>query len=270
MAALTPEATKKAFQSLIPRMRADFEARITAYRETIFRDSQYMRKYPADILRLAQEEARARHRAAEERVERLIRSGWKAPHPTAIAAVYRECFSFSDFRYDPFSDLYERVDAAYTEIGQVEPNPGDLRRRLGQAQVDAANEAISNLETLVLEEEYAPVPVVVHGTVGSIQTGSNSTATVTINLDSAGAAALADAVRELRRFLKTNAVQELPPYTDAVFADLETEVEKPTPSIARITGLLSAGASIISTTANAPAAWHAVRHAAQAIGIPLP
>jgi hypothetical protein len=106
-----------------------------------------MRKYPREVLRLAGEEMRARHKVAQERVQRLLDSGWRPLNPTEIRSVYGECFGHSDYREDPFSDLYDVVRKAYSDVGLPDPEPSSPERLLGQVNVQAYNEAVLDLET---------------------------------------------------------------------------------------------------------------------------
>ncbi len=113
--------------------------------------------------------------------------------------------------------------------------------------------------------------VVIYGSVfGAVQTGAGATASMTVTIDAANAAALAESIQVLRAALRAEPPSDLPAYADAVFADIETEALKPRPEARRIAALLGAGAALIESLANAPEAWANVRHAAHAMGVPLP
>jgi len=130
----------------MPRMRAEFATRFGAFRERIFHED-YMQKYPREVVRLTSEEMRARSKAAQDWIVRLIDSGWRPANSTYVQKVYTDCFTASDFREDPFSDLRDVAAGAYRDIGQ--PTPSGQRtplELLGEAQAQAAQEAVSNLE----------------------------------------------------------------------------------------------------------------------------
>lgn len=219
-------------------MRSEFAARLDAFRQRIFHDSDYMRKYPIELFRLAEQELRSRNREAEERLRRLLDSGWKPSHPTAISAALRDCFAFSDYTQDPSSDLYACVEKMYSDIGLAEPAGEESpRRRLGRAQVEAAQEAVLNLETHVVKE--TPPTFVVHNTapITGQQIGNNNV----VNIQNT----------EIDRRSITNAIQVVSEHLDdfervdrddveAHLAELQDEIQKPEPKPARLKAALNA------------------------------
>ena len=128
--ALTPEQTKDAFLAKIPRMRRDFAQRYADFRAgRIFHDADYMRKYPREIFRLAEEELLARHRAAEEGVQRLLDSGW-------TAAADRD-------------EVVVHVAELEDELETISPRPTKLKAALGAIVRIAGPAALETVKAAV-------------------------------------------------------------------------------------------------------------------------
>jgi hypothetical protein len=219
-------------------------------------------------LKVSVDESRNRARLARNRLRKAVDQTGTRWDALQLKSMYM----------DIITNVNADIDRLMEEVLHVKPMPPD--------QFNAHMLGLAHEQVAVIEQQFAelalfaasaapatasPGAVHVHGPVyGAVQTGSASKANVSIRIDSGSAAALRDAVHALRESLAASKPAELPPYADAMFADLETEASKPQPSSKRIVGLLTASASVIETLANAPAAWEIVKHAAAAAGIALP
>jgi hypothetical protein len=170
------------------------------------------------------------------------------------------------------------IDLAFANVLRIMPLNGDVHsgylRSLGSEQVAIIDQQYAELALFAASPDPTarePGVVVVQGSVfGAVQTGDAARADVVVNIDSSNSDALRDAISALRQELRSQTVQGVPPYMDALLLDLQTEAEKPEPEPKRLVSLLGAASSVIGTIANAPTAWDGVRHAARALGLPLP
>jgi phage-related protein len=186
MSPLTPEQVRVAYLASVPRMHSRFKKAVGEFREVIFHKTNYMQLYPQEMLRLAEEELRQRMDEACEKVEALLESRWSPPTSSSTRGAFIGCFMHDGMHHDPFSDLYARVDAAYSDIGQ--PDPKDrptLRYKLSQIQAYASEEAIARLETYVVKNRPG-MAVHNYGTVTSQQIGDHNTASISqsVQIDS--------------------------------------------------------------------------------------
>jgi hypothetical protein len=213
-------------------------------------------------------EARERAKAAREVVLRAVQQTQTRWSADELQSIY----------LDVITNMNQDIGQQFEIVLQISPVQGGQFNgnmlTLANEEVAAINKEIAELALIAATPEIATTPaggVVVHGSVfGAVQTGSGATANVTVTIDSASAAVLADAVRALRASLKAQPPPDLPAYADAIFADIEAEAVKPQPEPKKIAALLATGASVVETLANAPGAWETVRHAARAIGVPVP
>jgi len=182
----------------MPRRRADFARRIDDRRRTIAHESGYVQRYPLEVMRFAEEEMRSRNHAAAGRIKELIDSGWTPPNPTAVRAAFTACFQHSDYREDPFSDIYERVEKAYEEIGQPVPQGVSLRSDIGDVQVQVVNECLSDLEMYVPKRDRPSTTFDNYAPVGAQQVGHENVANVNQTMTSMDRTTIATAMQTIR------------------------------------------------------------------------
>jgi hypothetical protein len=146
--ALTVEQARAAFQSAIPRRRDEFKQSTKDRLGTIAHESQYVQKYPVEVLRMAETEVRARAALAADRVKNLLDSGWRPENPTSVRGAFLDMFArFDHWQKDPSSDLYQIVEGAFGEVGVHAPDKVvEHARRLGTVQVQASEEWMSDLD----------------------------------------------------------------------------------------------------------------------------
>lgn len=146
--ALTFPQVREAFQSAIPRMRDEFARRVSERLKTIAHESNYPQKYPAEVLRMAEDEVRARSAIATQRVKDLLDSGWVPENSTSVRQAYSDMYGgFNDWQKDPSSDLYPAVETSFGSVGVHDKATSvEYVRRLGAVQVQAAAEAMSDLD----------------------------------------------------------------------------------------------------------------------------
>jgi hypothetical protein len=165
--ALTFLQVREAFQSAIPRMRDDFARRVSERLKTIARESNYPKKYPAEVLRMAEDEVRARSAIATQRVKELLDSGWVPENSTSVRQAYGDMYvGFNDWQKDPSSDLYPAVEASFGKVG-INDKAASIEyvRRLGAVQVQAAAEAMSDLDVYAARFKTAAEPAVATQTI---------------------------------------------------------------------------------------------------------
>lgn len=168
---LTIELARAGFQNSIPHRRKQFEGNVKERLRSIAHEAQYQSRYPSEILQMAEKEVRERHLMASERVKQLLDSGWRPSHPSGVRSAFIDMFtSFDDWQKDPSSDLYHAVEAAFGEVGSRAPDHALVNaRQLGTAQVQAANECVSDLECYAGAKRYvdfsAPCTADVNATV---------------------------------------------------------------------------------------------------------
>jgi hypothetical protein len=175
------------------------------------------------------------------------------------------------------TNLNRDIDASMEQVVRIMPNSNGIlasnMHSLGHEQVAIIEQQCAELALFAATPETVPAPtgsVVVQGSVfGAVQTGGAAHADVVVNIDSTNAVALRDAVVALRAELRSSKVH-VAAYVDGILDDLEREAAKPEPEPRRVVALLGAASSVVGTVANAPGAWDAVRHAARAMGLPLP
>lgn len=157
--ALTFKDARAAFQNAIPRRRDEFQDRIQERFRTICHEQHYADRYPVEVLRMAQQEIRERHVLAAQRVKQLLDSGWNPESIEAIHHAFVDMFAgFDHWKKDPSSDLYHVVEASFGQVGRSEPAKViEHKRALGEAQVEAANEAISDLNMYAGKQLLEPV-----------------------------------------------------------------------------------------------------------------
>lgn len=145
---LTVAQVRVAFQNAIPRRRDDFALKIRGRLATISRESQYVQRYPVEVLRIGEEEVRERSAMATSRIKQLLDSGWKPENPTSVRAAYGDMYNgFDDWQKDPSSDIYNAMEAASENVGIRAPEQViEHARRVGTVQVQAAAEAMSDLD----------------------------------------------------------------------------------------------------------------------------
>jgi hypothetical protein len=231
---LTPDQAKTAFLASVPRRRAEFARRIDDKRRTIAHESGYVGRYPKEVMLIAEEEIRARHHSAAERIKAVLDSGWTPPHPTAIRSAFTGCFQFMDYREDPFSDVYDRVERAYAELGQPVP-PGVLpKRELGEVQSQVVKECLSDLEMYVPKRQQQPSATFHnYGPIGAQQVGDGNVANVNQTVTSLDVATITSAVQAIRA-----QVADLPQTerqeVEEHLASIDEEIGTPTPRASRL------------------------------------
>jgi hypothetical protein len=150
---LTPAAIKDAFQDAIPNRRDEFARQVKRLRNALLRGDPHLRRYPSEVLELAEAELRARIELASTRVKQLINSGWKADGMNSVRQAFLDCFGMYDrMDKDPQSDLYNIVENAFNFI--QEPNAVQARKnhyRLSEVQVNTATACLSDLEVYYAE-----------------------------------------------------------------------------------------------------------------------
>lgn len=156
-----------AFQNAIPRRRDEFAQSIRERLRTITFETQYPQRYPVEVLRMAEAELRERNKIAAERVKQLLDSGWRPENPTSVRAAFGDLFrDFDTWEKDPSLDLYRAVSAAFNEVARNDPSDALIHeRRLGEVQVQAVNEYVSDLEVYSATLASTQVsPIVASGT----------------------------------------------------------------------------------------------------------
>jgi hypothetical protein len=221
----------------------------------------------AAAFQVCAEESRTRARLARSVVRKAVTQTATRWTANELRSIY----------IDLITNMNRDVDASFENVVRIMPQSGDIlvanRRALGGEQVAIIEQQCAELALFAAAPETParePGSVTVHGSVfGTVQTGDAAHAEVVVHIDSANAAVLREAVAALRRELRSGTI-EVPSYADAVLEDLERESSRAEPEPKRIVALLGAASSVVGTIANVPGAWESVRHAAQAIGLPLP
>lgn len=162
--ALTPADVKNAFQDSIPRRRDDFANAVRGRLRSIAHEDQYVQRFPAEVLSMAERELRARIDLAASRIKQLIDSGWSATEMFTVDKTFLDLFgTFDRWDKDPQSDLYHAVENAFGDVGSYNPTQATInKRRLGDVQVQAATEALSDLQVYYGEKRpsapFVPLP----------------------------------------------------------------------------------------------------------------
>jgi hypothetical protein len=170
---LTLQQVKAAFQNAIPRRRDEFAQSVTDRLQSIAHEPQYTRRFPAEVLRMAETEVRARAELAANRVRDLLDSGWVPGLPSSVRSAFGEMYSgFDDWQKDPSSDLYQAVEASFGSVGVSAPESAiEFARRLGAVQVQASNEWTSDLDVYAAKYvDFSPTQVVGTLTAGEAAT----------------------------------------------------------------------------------------------------
>ena len=142
---LTIEQARAGFQTAIPRMRDEFEARVNEGR--VFGQFSTPMALADGVLLLAGTEVRARAKLAAFRVKQLLDSGWRSEHVNGVTGAFLDMYSIHDhWRKDPSSDLYSIVEHFFELVpAELRSNAIHPRRLVGEYQVEASNEEMSDL-----------------------------------------------------------------------------------------------------------------------------
>lgn len=249
---LTPDQAKTAFLATIPRRRAEFARRIDERRRTIAHESGYVARYPKEVMLFAEEEVRARHDLAAERIKAVLDSGWTPPHPTAIRSAFTGCFQFADYREDPFSDIYERVVLAYEEVGQPVPAGVHPKRDIGEVQVQVVKECLSDLEMYVPKGQQPTTIFHNYASVGAQQVGDRNVAHVSQSNTSVDVGAITSAIQTIRTHIADFPVDERPDVEEHL-ASIDEELRSTAPRASRLKSWLAAVGRIAAPLAGSGA-----------------
>ena len=267
--AQTPQQAKRAFLNTVPRMRDEFAQRFAEFRSgPIFNDKNYLRKYPAEVLHMASEEMRARHRAAEDRVRRLLDSGWRPSNPTEVQSVFGDCFGHRDYREDPFSDIYQAARRAYSDVGQPDPPAySSPDRVIGDVQVRAYNEAVSNLETHLVHDVGGTSTTYINATnIAMLHSMTGGT----INQNVGGTfSELLSALENMQAIAVSSSTAAAAVIETSVAAVI-SELRGPQPNEGKMRRLLSGISAMIQTVGELGPAWALVAAEAARIGWSFP
>lgn len=161
MPPLTPEAIKTRFNRAMPERRRKFREAFEDFRDKIFHEHDYPRKYPERLLRLTEAELGVRLEMAEEGVEKLLDSGWRPSLANEIRTVFLTSMGTQDPEEDPTGDLYAAAAKAYSDVGS--PDPPDQQTvsyRLADFNRRKSEACIANLETHVVKDNDSPAPTI--------------------------------------------------------------------------------------------------------------
>jgi hypothetical protein len=270
---LTLEKVRDAYQNAIPARRKAFKRLAHQCLLDASHKNNLQRWYLEELMRLAQDEVYARSEIASQRVEQLIDSGWAPENTKTVDSVYRDMFAnFPDTDRDSFSDLYGYIDGAFDNVGLAASmnDKNQYRRRLGQAQVDAAKQFVAHLEAHMEsrhpEQQNNQTTVNVHGNVGNFQSGGVSHITQHFGTD------LADVVRALealKNAAKGSAEPQLEEIEQVVDAAIDT-AHKPGAKAASVGAIVRGAQDMIRTAGATPAAWNLLVVALSQVGVHLP
>lgn len=224
-------------------------------------------------MRLAQDEMYARSEIASKRVEQLIDSGWMPDNGKTVDSVYRDMFAnFPDTDRESFSDLYAYIDGAFDNVGLAAStnDKNEYRRRLGQAQVDAAKQFVAHLEAHMdskkFKEQSNLTTVNVHGNVGNFQSGGVSHITQHFGTDLAD---VVDALEHLKKAAKESGEPQADEIEEVVEAALAI-AHKPDAKPAVVGAIIRGAQDMIRTAGATPAAWNLLVVALSQMGVHLP
>ena len=270
---LTPETARAAYQNALPARREAFKRLAHQCLLDASHKNNIAQWYLEELMRLAQDEVRARSQIASQRIEQLIDSGWTPGDGRTVDSVYRDMFTnVPDYDRESFSDLYGYIDSAFDKVGlsSTLDQKNAYRRRLGQAQVDAAKEFTTHLDAHMDSKKGIPqnnhTTVNVHGPVGNLQSGgvSHITQHFGSNLD--------DVVRAIEQ-LKQTARDSNEPQADEIEQVLDAAVaaaQKPGAKPAVIGSIVRGAQDMIRTAGAVPAAWNVLTISLSPLGVHLP
>ncbi|TAM65815.1 MAG: hypothetical protein EPN48_18275 [Microbacteriaceae bacterium] len=229
--------------------------------------------YLEELMRLAQEEMRARLEQASQRVEQMIDSGWVPNDGATVESLYCDMFAqFPDMKHDSFSDLYEHIDSAFGKVG-LPPRVDKIqayRRRLGDAQVEFSKEFATQLDAYMeskkTESQSNHTTVNVHGDVGNFQSGGVSHITQHFG------AGLPDVVRALED-LKIAAKESGEPQASEIEQVIDAAIEtarKPGATAVVVGTIVSGAQDMIRTAGAVPTAWNLLASLLTPFGLHLP
>jgi hypothetical protein len=162
---------RQAFHDAIPARQDAFKDTVAKARKEKDHRMDMKGWYPAEVLRLAKEEARTRVDMAGSRIHDLLDSGWEPTQMLPVRSVFSNMFSqYDSYRKDAYRDLEHAVENAVREVAGLPPSdqPGDtkatmLAKEFSQCWVDTSQEHISNLECYMPKKAIGDVqPTIPH------------------------------------------------------------------------------------------------------------
>ena len=145
---MTFAIARAAFQNSVPARRDQFARQVKARLKSISHESNYILRYPDEILEMAEVELRERSALAAARLRQRIDSGWIPENANSVSVALGDLYNgFDSWTKDASSDLYAAVEAAFHDVGRTDHEAMQQNvRRLGQVQVQTHNEFASALE----------------------------------------------------------------------------------------------------------------------------
>lgn len=183
---------------------------------------------------------------------------------------------------ETMSHIYAGLEGAYVRhlgrYGLPATHPSGMDRTYPLHQATVHNQITQHLWTLRKVPMKSPNPpgssstnITIHGSVGAVQTGANSTAHVQQQWTQATTLALANSIKGLRVAVG-NASDIDASEREELVADLskaEAELEAQSPSKGRLAKWLGGVATAVQTVASVKPALELVRSAANAVGLSL-
>lgn len=257
---LTPEQVIAAFQNAMPGRRSAFAAEVAKARREKDHKTNMKFWYPAEVLRLAQDEARLRISIAAEKIRKLLDSGWEPTPSQTVHTVMSTMFGALDTHKHAVSDLENAVRNSVGEVAGLYPpdQPGDqkavtLLRELSQTWLDASNEFISDLE-IHIPQKGQPMSTNYNfqGNVGMVQTGGTSHVTQNFGMS---AADFVNAVIAFQQEVRASGASDTADI-DLVIQEVAAEAKSENPNRSKIASLVSGLSQAVQTGAAIPGAWN--------------
>jgi hypothetical protein len=145
------ERARRSFLADVYSMRDDFALKYREKLRSIAFEHDYQRRFPVEVVQLAQAEVRKRIEAARTNIAAALDAGWR---PTSLASINTMLsWFFSPERHDEHlsSDLYAFVVSSFSDVGRHDPE-GETRHKLqlGHAESRACEGAVESLELIAV------------------------------------------------------------------------------------------------------------------------